>query len=158
MNTELKDSLVRSIFRFKKVGFHFPPGTDLRLGELYVMRLIAENALDSAENVYAADIQNGLHVSRPAISQMLNSLEEKGYIRREIDGRDRRRLLLTLTAKGEKIMQVMKGHANRVIAEIISRFGEENTTRLIGLLNRFADISDELKLEILTAPERVTDD
>ena len=123
-----------------------------------MMRLIAENALDSAENVYAADIQNGLHVSRPAISQMLNSLEEKGYIRREIDGRDRRRLLLTLTAKGEKIMQVMKGHANRVIAEIISRFGEENTTRLIGLLNRFADISDELKLEILTAPERVTDD
>lgn len=158
MNIELKDSLVRSIFRFKKVGFRFPPGSDLRLGELYVMRLIAENALDSTENVYAADIQNGLHVSRPAISQMLNSLEEKGYIRREIDGRDRRRLLLTLTAKGEKIMQVMKGHANRVIAKIISRFGEENTTRLIGLLNRFADISDELKLETLTDPERVTDD
>lgn len=151
MNRNLKDSLVRSIFRFKKVGFHFPPGTDLRMGEFFMMKQIAENALDSDDNVYATDIQNGLHVTRPAISQMLNSLEDKGYVCREIDERDRRRLIITLTPKGENILKAMKEHADRAIARIISRFGKEDTTRLISLLNRFADISDELKFESLAA-------
>ncbi len=158
MNRNLQDSLVRSIFRFKKVGFHFPPETDLRMGELFVMKQIAENALDSDDNVYAADIQNGLHVTRPAISQMLNSLEAKGHIRREIDERDRRRLIITLTPKGENILKAMKEHADQVIAGTISRFGEKNTTRLISLLNRFADISDELKFESLTADKETKDD
>ena len=158
MNRKLKDSLVRSIFRFKKVGFQFPPGSNLRMGELFVMRRIAENALDSDDNVYAADIQNGLHVTRPAISQMLNSLEDRGYICREIDERDRRRLIITLTPKGVNILEAMKEYADRVIAETISRFGEENTVRLISLLNRFADISDELKSETLAAKEVTEDD
>lgn len=158
MNRKLKDSLVRSIFRFKKVGFQFPPGSNLRMGELFVMRRIAENALNSDDNVYAADIQNGLHVTRPAISQMLNSLEDRGYICREIDERDRRRLIITLTSRGESILKAMKEHADQVIAETISRFGEENTVRLISLLNRFADISDELKSETLAAKEVTEDD
>lgn len=158
MNRKLKDSLVRSIFRFKKVGFQFPPGSNLRMGELFVMRRIAENALDSDDNVYAADIQNGLHVTRPAVSQMLNSLEDKGYICREIDERDRRRLIITLTPRGESILKAMKEHADQVIAETILRFGEENTALLISLLNRFADISDELKSETLAAKGVTQDD
>lgn len=158
MNGKLKDSLVRSIFRFKKVGFQFPPGSNLRMGELFVMRRIAENALNSDDNVYTADIQNGLHVTRPAISQMLNSLEDKGYICREIDERDRRRLIITLTSRGESILKAMKEYADRVIAETILRFGKDNTTQLISLLNRFADISDVLKSETLAAKEVTEDD
>ena len=158
MNMKLKESLVRSIFRFKKVGFRFPPEANLRMGELFVMRQIAENALNSDDNVYAADIQNGLHVTRPAISQMLNSLEERGYICREIDERDRRRFIITLTSKGENILEAAKKHADQLIAEIISRFGMENTTRLIGLLNRFADISDELKSKACAVKEVTRND
>ena len=153
MNKTLKDQLVRAMFRFKKTSVPSPPGINLHMGEFFTLAKIADNCLGSEGNSRFTDIHSKLHVSKPAFSQMLNSLEKKGYIQREIDQRDRRRLVTTLTPEGDKTLQAMKDHADKTITEIISRFGEENTMQLITLFNRFADISEEVERE--TIPKEI---
>lgn len=145
MEKNFTEDFARSLLRFKTIGKSFHNELDLHFGELMLMREIAENSADMGHAVCMSDIQSNLFITKPAVSQMLNSLERKDYIRREINTSDRRRIVVTLTPKGFEIMRGMQEQADRVIKEVISRFGEEDTKQLLGLLNRFADIFGELK-------------
>lgn len=147
MDSTLIEQLARSIFRFKKVGMTFQPEIDVSMGEIVVMNGIAKNASGLEQNISVSDIQNNLYITKPAVSQMLNSLEKKGYISREIDTNDRRKILVALTPKGQDIVKSMREYFNNMLSEIIDRLGEDNTIQLIELFNRFADISEELKSE-----------
>ncbi len=150
MDKGLQKELANSIFRFRKVGQTFHQGIRLHMSEVFILHKISENEFDSKHNALMSDIQCELHITKPAISQTLNSLEKKGYINRLIDEKDRRRFILKLTPKGERTVASLKQHIDQVMEEIISRFGEENTNQLIKLFNRFADISEEVKLEAPT--------
>ena len=94
--------------------------------------------------LHTAELQKKLFISKPAVSQMYKSLEKKGYIYRETDKNDRRKVVVTLTPKGHEILQQVKEYFDDRLAEIITEFGEENTIQLIELFNRFADISESL--------------
>ncbi|HHY20450.1 MAG TPA: MarR family transcriptional regulator [Bacilli bacterium] len=142
MDSDLKEQLARSMFRFKKAGIQFPTEYGVHTGEFFLMRRIARNAYASV-----ADIHSRLFITKPAVSQMYNSLEKKGYIKREIDSNDRRKFVVTLTPQGHEVLQRMQEYFNKMLGEMISRFGENNTIELIELFNRFADISDQLNSE-----------
>ena len=142
MDSDLKEQLARSMFRFKKIGIHFPPELGVHTGEFFLLRRIAKNSCSSV-----ADIQSKLFITKPAVSQMFNSLEKKGYIKREIDSNDRRKFVVTLTPKGHEILQDMQEYFKKMLTEMISRFGEDNTRQFIELFNRFANISDQLNSE-----------
>ena len=142
MDKNLTEELLYAMFRFKKSGLSFSSQFNIRIGEFYMMKNILENSQD-AKNTYVLDIQDNLYVTKPAVSQMLNSLENKGYIKREINKSDRRKIVITLTEDGKKILEKMQNNVDNVIGEIILRFGEEDTEQLIKLINRFADISEQ---------------
>lgn len=142
MERQLKEELARALFRFKKVGVHFPPQLDIHMGEFFLMYRLVK---DGSENqVSTADLQEKLFVTKPAVSQMYKSLEKKGYIQRETDKSDRRKVVVSLTPLGHEILQQVKEYFDSRLSEIIARFGEENTIQLIDLFSRFADISESL--------------
>ncbi|HBR24414.1 MAG TPA: hypothetical protein DD782_07650 [Firmicutes bacterium] len=155
MNPNLKKEFVNLMFRLKKIRIAQLPGVNLHMGELFVMRKIAAHPFNSdansEANVDMTDIQNSLCVTKPAVSQMFNALEKKGYISREIDPRDRRRFITNLTPAGEQITVAMKEHADKAITQTIARFGEENMTQLINLFNQFIDIIEDAQNEFLSA-------
>lgn len=151
MDIGLVESLARSIFRFKRFQMPFPPGLDIHMGELAIMGGIAKDGCFSPKNINVPEIQHHLHITKPAISQMLNSLEKKGYLSREIDKHDRRKIVVALTPKGRQILKTNKEFMDGLLGEIITRFGEEETKQLIASFNRFSDIlvevSEEIQLE-----------
>ncbi len=151
MDQSLKEQLVHAMFRFRKAGMTFPPGLDIRMSELFLMNGIAENASCPDKNVSVSDIQGDLPITKPAVSQMLNALEKKGYINREIDKSDRRKIAVTLTAQGLEILKQTREFADQAMETVISRFGEGNTRHLIELITLMADISEDLKRETLQA-------
>lgn len=155
MNLNLKKEFVNLMFRLKKIRIAQLPGVNLHMGELFVMRKIAANPFNSEANsevnVDMTNIQNSLCVTKPAVSQMFSALEKKGYISREIDPKDRRRFITSLTPKGEQITIAMKEHADKAITQTIARFGEENMTQLINLFNHFIDIIEDVQNEFLAA-------
>jgi DNA-binding MarR family transcriptional regulator len=145
MNVSLKDQLIASMHRLKKVGRTFPQGIGLNMGEFFVMDRIAHDMPCSSTDISASEMQNHPHFTKPAVSQMLNSLEKKGYIHREIDKNDRRKIVVTLTETGDDACKRGKAYFNDRIEQTISRFGEENTRNLISLVNQLAEITEDLK-------------
>ncbi len=148
---DLTKELMNAIFRFKKISVNLPAELNLHIGELFIMCKIDECLQEPDAEISMADIQSQLHVTKPAVSQTINSLEKKGFIKREINSSDRRRFIITLTPKGRRVTQAVKKHTDKMISEIIARFGEDNTKQLISLFNRFADISETTKIEISPA-------
>jgi DNA-binding MarR family transcriptional regulator len=104
--------------------------------------------------VFVSDLQKMHNITKPAISQMLNGLEHKGYISREMDKDDRRKVSVTLTDKGKAMLEETKKFADKTLDETIERFGEDNIRQLISLFNRLIDISNEIKEEKLTTTSK----
>lgn len=152
---DVKEQLVVSLFRFRKIGMVFPDGLssqlkalDVSMTELVLMKAIADNELSSEENISIADIQNHLFVTKAAVSQMYAALEKKGYLNRETDKNNRRKLIVTLTSKGQEILSVMEDKMVQFLSELVHKVGEDNTEQLINLINRFAEALDELKDDV----------
>jgi len=147
MNKSLAEELSYAVFRFKKSSVSFSSEFDVRIGEFYIMKNILESSFDPNKNTFMPEIQDSLRVTKPAVSQMLNSLENKGYIKREINPNDRRKINITVTNEGKEVVNSMQEQVDRAIAKRIGLFGEENTRLFIDLINRFADISEEVNNE-----------
>jgi len=149
MDNELRDRLMHAMFRFKKVGMIFPPGLDIHMGELFVMRSIDGKCPFPEHNSPVSDLPKHLMISKPAMSQLLKRLEKKGYINREIDKADRRKISVTLTPKGQEILAGTKDYADKMLDTVIARFGEDNLLQLLELFTRLTDISEEVKQELM---------
>lgn len=159
MDAELKEQLIRTMMRFKKVGMAFPPDLDIRMGELMIMNGIAGHfpqgmcfgdekcQFDEHKKIYVSNLQRMHHITKPAISQMLNGLENKGYISREMDKQDRRKVSVTLTEIGQDILKRSKKYTDSMLDKTISRFGEDNTRKLIELFSQLIDISEQIRNE-----------
>ncbi|HSL26397.1 MAG TPA: MarR family transcriptional regulator [Acidimicrobiia bacterium] len=77
-------------------------------------RLEALTLLEGAGPVAAGDMAEALRVSRPAITRMVNGLEESGLVRRSANLLDGRSVLLRITPAGRRVLN--RGRANRVRA------------------------------------------
>jgi len=138
--------LMNTFLRFKKVGMVLCGGSDLHMGELMVLNHVARSHAAPEQSCFATDLYQEMHVTKPAISQLLNSLEKKGYLCREIDPTDRRRFTLSLTMAGRAVAKQVTKKTELLGAEMTSKFGEENMRNLIDLFNKFADISESIML------------
>ena len=145
MDVSLKDELIAAMHRFKKVGRSFPSGFGINMGEFFVMDRISRDMPCSSTDISASEMQNHPQFTKPAVSQMLNSLEKKGYVHREIDTNDRRRIVVTLTEAGKEVLKQGKTYFNNRMNQTIARFGEENTRQLISLVTRLTDITEDLQ-------------
>ncbi len=131
MDKSLKEQYMQAMMRFRKICMILPQRSDLNMTELIVMKGIARNSSLSDNNTTVSEIQSKLHITKSAISQMMNSLEKKGYIKREIDKADRRKVIVTLTKVGKEVWKETKESADNNLEEFISRLGDEKTKQLI---------------------------
>lgn len=154
MDTDLRDRLLQTMLRFKKLGMIFPPGLDIRMGELMVMKSIIDAKPGDGKNVFVSDLHGHHFMTKPAISQILNGLEKKGYVHRKIDKEDRRKIAVTLTPKGQNILVQTKAYTDDMIGTVIARFGEDNTRQLIELFISLTDISEQVKQEFLNSDSK----
>ena len=141
MDSELRHQLMETMLRLKRIAPR--PHSKVQFHEMMILR-----CLEPGENadfcVGFPDVHKHLRVSKPAVSQMMNSLENKGYICREIDTRDRRKISVTLTDSGRSAIRGMKCQFDDMMNEVCDRMGAEDLRQLIVLVNRFADVMDEV--------------
>lgn len=143
----LSKELMRAAMRFKKQEIPFPAGSDIRRSEFFVLSQIEGGPFCGADRASVSEIQNRLDFSKPAISQILGALESKGLVVRETDKADRRKVMVILTPRGREILASAKAHIHGLMEEAIRRFGEENSRKLIELINRLSDVTDEIMRE-----------
>jgi len=101
--------------------------------------------LDHAEEeVNPTELCKAMNVTTPRITTILNDMEEKGYITRQISAHDRRRICVTLTEAGRARINEGKKRLHDRIARIIEKVGEEDARAYI----RYIQAEREVNMEI----------
>lgn len=77
----------------------------------------------------------------PAISSMVAELEDAGYIERQIDPKDRRRIQLKLSSKGEELMLELGKAWHSASLERADKLSNDELETMIGLFQKMMDPS-----------------
>lgn len=147
---DINNQLMSTFFRFRNFMKYFRSrisadldGSDVGIAEIALMKAVANNTADSDENANIADIQGHLFVTKGAISQMLGALEKKGYLNREIDKSNRRKLIITLTPSGKELLGKVEHKLDLLLSEIIALIGKDDAMQLISIINRISDVAEK---------------
>jgi DNA-binding MarR family transcriptional regulator len=119
--------------------------TDMDLTALFMMESLAKNKVNSDGNVHLHELQNMLHISKAAVSQIAGNLEKKGYLAREINKENRRKLTITLTPKGREALRQAEKEFDEILSTFFAKLGEHDSKEMVRLFARFADIAEELQ-------------
>lgn len=144
MDNDIKAKYLSAMLRFKKSGMRFPTECDIQWSELLIMEKICHDCTGGAAYINVSEIQENMYISKPAVSQTLNNLEKKGYIVREIDMNDRRKISVQPTSTGEEVLNRSSMTYDEKIKYIYEQFGQDDMDKLLELLNRLADLMDDL--------------
>ena len=92
-----------------------------------------------------SDLAKKLHVSVPAVSRMLRSLDEKELIARDILKDDRRNTYVYLTEEGKKARDEAQKVADDYFDCVVSRLGEEKMETLLEIWGELVEILEDEK-------------
>ncbi|MDR2932017.1 MAG: MarR family transcriptional regulator [Oscillospiraceae bacterium] len=143
MDTPLREQFIGVIMRFKKMDLCPPSTVCLQASELAVMGRASAGCVWNEKGVCVSEIQQALHISKPAVSQTLNGLERKGYIIRRIDPDDRRKITVTITPSGRVVLRDAQQSFDQTLNVTLQQFGDENTRTLVELMGRLMDILED---------------
>ena len=94
-----------------------------------------------------SEMREFLCISKGAVSQTISTLEKKGYVTRETNKENRRKVDVKVTEKGLSVLKDARVDMDDMMIQILKKFGVDNTKELISLLNKFADVMKESQHE-----------
>ena len=147
MTGTTKEQLISAVHRLQRVDF-FPHNKHFDFFALTILKSIEDNSTDSQSNTYMFELQEELGITKGAISQIVSNLEKKGYLTREVDKSNRRKLVLTLTPEGRDALCQAYDEFDKLLSIFLSRLGDDDTREATRLFNRFADIAKEIHMEL----------
>ena len=107
-------------------------------GEAFALHHIAR----SSAHIIPSEISDAMGISGARIAATLNSLEGKGYITRQIDPSDRRRILVTLTDKGREQEEAYRRKLTETIEKMLRQLGEHDAKEYIRITRKMAELAE----------------
>lgn len=145
MYDDVKRQFIYATLHFKKVDVCELSRGAIPLSEMVVMGRVQQGCPQNGTCLNVAEIANHLCISRPAISQILGSLEQKGYITRQIDPVDRRRITVRNTEKGKQVLEESQQLYDEAAEQLLASMSLEELKTLISLMTRLTTIYEDLK-------------
>ena len=91
------------------------------------------------EQCTMGNLAENFNVSMSTVSQMIDRLEKWDFVERASSRRDARVKIVSLTEKGEKIIQEVRTSYLKQLNRGLSKFSENDQERFIGFLEQLAD-------------------
>lgn len=113
---------------------------DFSKGEIGVLSYLSFNKND----VSAGELSDELKVSTARIASILNSLENKKYIKRRSDKKDKRKILVSITNKGKNLAIDTKRDIICKIMKIIEEVGYEEILVYTKIALKIRNILNEI--------------
>ena len=130
------DALVRA---FRQIGRilrgNMKPIEGCTPAETIMLYVIRRTTADKPEGIKASDISHFMRVASPTVTQQLNVLEARGLLERMADPKDRRVVLVRLTAEGRRVTGIAEEDLHADMQELIGYLGEARADQLAELLN-----------------------
>lgn len=142
-NNNLLNQLILSL---EKVYYMegFTHLTEFLQGELYILHYMSQNL---QKEINPSTLSEKLHMSRPRVTAILNTLKKKGLVETEQDKEDRRRLTVKITEKGLILINDKQAKAKEYFNLFIDSVGEENARELISIINLAVSEMDNIEGE-----------
>jgi DNA-binding MarR family transcriptional regulator len=105
----------------------------LTLSQFHLLKLMTFNGQHQV-----SEVASFLGVSPPAATKNIDKLERLGLLSRAQSTGDRRATLLSVTAKGRRLVQRYERVKTERLAPVLAAFEPQELARLTGLLERFA--------------------
>ena len=106
--------------------------------EMQMMREIVE-ASESGTRVISSQLAKKLGVTRSAVSQIVNKLENNNVVRRVPDKKDRKIAYIELSECALEMYGKLKMRVGRIMDAVVAKLGERRVEEFIGCANEFLD-------------------
>jgi DNA-binding MarR family transcriptional regulator len=130
-------------FQFHRGDWHQRTIAGCTAGEIRVLFCIYRGLQLQPTEMKVSGISKLLNVTAPSITQAIKGLEAKGLVERADDPTDRRSVHITLTVKGEQVVQQAIDHYAALIHGLVEYLGAEQSAQLADLLTRATHYFDE---------------
>ena len=110
---------------------------DVPRNGLYVIGALANNQMA------LADVIRDLGVSKQTAGQLVDTLVLRGYLEREVDPEDRRRLTVALTERGKAAAAAQTKAREMIDAQLIERLGAEKIEHAREVLGTLIEMHHE---------------
>jgi len=124
---------------------HFRPS--LRAHGLSEQQWRILRALASVDDIEVTELAHTAHLLAPSLSRMLRDLEARRLILRRVPKADQRRGIVSITAKGLRLIETVAPSSEAIYAEIAERYGA-------GKLAALQDMLRELETSLQAMPVR----
>lgn len=141
MKNELSNKITRALhelFREHKNNVKF-----FLRGEDAILLYLYESL--KCDVVTPSDISENLNITSARVAATLNSLQSKGFITREIDEEDRRKIIIKLTKEGEDVAKCLRNKHFDELNHILTKLGEDDTNELLRIIKDITKILKEEK-------------
>lgn len=137
---DLSRQFLHTMFKLKKHG-HPKKITEKMQGEALAILYLLEHK----NIVLPGEMSNEMNISSARVAAMLNSLENKGLITREMDKRDRRKILVSLTQKGKDLAVKHRQKVENHTAKMLELLGEHDALELVRITEKLTTLLSKVK-------------
>ncbi len=111
------------------------------------IRLMSEIVLAECEDrrLISTQIAKRLGITRSAVSQIVNKLEEKGVICRVADEEDKKIAYIELTEHSKDKFEEEVKEYDEFVGDIVARFGVSKIEKLFSLIEEFGETVEKVK-------------
>lgn len=113
--------------------------TRISRGEIFVLKILLFKAGTSTPT----EISEAMKSTKGRISAILNSLEKKGFIGREIDKDNRRNIIVTLTDSGREYVTNELQECYKIVSHVFEELGEKDSKKFVELTERVFHLMNE---------------
>lgn len=119
--------------------------SDIHYNESLVCNILYRSQLEKPDvKLTATDLCLKTRILKSQMNRTLNSMEERGLIRRERSMEDKRQVYVTLEMDGIQLYIAQHAKILKVLDGIIDKIGEEKTMQVIRLLTEVTQVADEI--------------
>ncbi len=137
--TELAQQFLCRSYQFRNRG-HQKKVDEVMRGEAFALLYILKNG----SCVLPGEISNEMNISSARVAAILNSLEDKGFILREIDKSDRRKVLVQLTQEGRVLAKKHVQMVVNITTSMLKLLGENDAKELVRIMGRLAELMPKI--------------
>jgi len=94
-----------------------------------------------------SEVSERFDISAAAASQLVDKLVQAGYLERAEDPNDRRAKLLTLSAKGEELVQQGTEERYRWMDDLTSKLSTEEQIKVVEALNILTEAAQTMEAQ-----------
>ena len=124
LEQRLQNDSFRLLWTFKREADAVFSAAELKPLEAFALDLTARGS------PHPKDLADALETSAPVVSILLRSLEQRGFLTRQLDCEDHRRTRISLTQSGEAQLEALKASWREFHSKKLERLSEDDLRAL----------------------------